>query len=340
MADGPLSVITTPESPPIARPTAPRLHLWQRLVATLFICAGILSGSYATLSVYLATQLVYVPQKPVVGSPADAHLAFADITFPSRGDHLMLKGWFIPGVGPDGSLTTARTIIVVHGSRANRVDKGANLLGLSEDLVRQGFAVLTFDMRGSGESPPAPLSLGYFEQRDVLGAVDYLRGGPLPFTNLARPQFIGALGISMGAATALFAAAQEPAIRAVVSDCAFADIIPILEREIPKQGHVPALFTPGGLLASQALYGIDYYADRPVDVISQIAPRPLFFIHGARDGYIPPSNMDQLAAAARAAPGAQVQTWLVPGAGHAQSFKTAPDEYVQRVTAFFDQALR
>jgi fermentation-respiration switch protein FrsA (DUF1100 family) len=113
-----------------------------------------------------------------------------------------------------------------------------------------------------------------------------------------------------------------------------------LEREIPKQGHVPSIFTPGTLLAGRVLYGIDYYAIRPVDDVAAISPRPIFFIHGANDGYIPPANMAQLVFAARAASNANVQSWLVPGADHAQSFKTHPDEYMTRVVAFFDQALR
>ena len=52
---------------------------------------------------------------------------------------------------------------------------------------------------------------------------------------------------------------QEQAIRAVVSDCAYADIVPILEREVPKGGHLPALFTPGTLFAARVLYGVDFY---------------------------------------------------------------------------------
>jgi hypothetical protein len=63
----------------------------------------------------------------------------------------------------------------------------------------------------------------------------------------------------MGGATLIFATAKEPAIQAIVSDCAFADILPILEREVPAQGHHPPLFTPGGLVAAQVLYGVDYY---------------------------------------------------------------------------------
>src|SRR5438874_9913511 len=46
-----------------------------------------------------------------------------------------------------------------------------------------GLAVLAFDMRGAGESTPAPLSMGTLEQRDVLGAVDFLRSGPIPIKN-------------------------------------------------------------------------------------------------------------------------------------------------------------
>jgi fermentation-respiration switch protein FrsA (DUF1100 family) len=240
---------------------------------------------------------------------------------------------------PGGSLTVQRTVIVVHGTRTNRADKGAGLLNFSVALARHGFAVLAFDMRGTGESPPAPLSLGYFEQRDVLGAVDFLQSGPLPYPDLGRPRAIGGWGVSMGGATLILATAREPAIRAIVSDCAYADIIPILEREVPKGSHLPSTFTPGALLAAEALYGINYYAVRPVDVVAQIAPRPILFIHGDSDDYIPSSNMTTLANAALTAPNANVQTWLVPGANHAQSFNTHTQEYVARVVAFYTSAL-
>jgi fermentation-respiration switch protein FrsA (DUF1100 family) len=309
------------------------------LVTILLIISTILITAYVAISLYISTQLVYVPQKPLYATPASLGLKFQYVTFPSRDDHIQLRGWFIPGVLPNGNLTAQRTIIMVHGTRTNRADKDAGLLNLSGAIAKNGFAVLAFDMRGSGESPPAPLSLGYFEQRDVLGAVDFLRSGPLPYPELGRPRAIAGWGVSMGAATLIMAAAQEPAIRAVVSDCAYADIIPILEREVPRGGHLPALFTHGALLATWALYGVNFYADRPVDFVAQIAPRPILFIHGAADKYIPPSNMDILATAARSAPKANVQTWSVPGADHAQSFNTQGKVYVDRIIAFYTAAL-
>lgn len=312
-------------------------RLFRRAVILLLTFATVLTVIYTSLSVYVATQLVYVPPTPLYATPSSLGLVYKDITFPSRTDHVQLQGWYIPGVLPNGQLTTKRTIIFVHGVRTNRADKFAGLLQLSVDFARKGYGVLAFDMRGFGQSPPTPLSLGYFEQRDVLGAVDFLQSGQLPYPQLGRPQHLVGWGVSMGAATLLLAAAQAPAIEAIVSDSAYADILPILEREIPKGGHIPSLFTPGVLQAAHVLYGMDFYHVRPVDVVAKIAPRPILFIHGTADTYIPPSNMQTLATAARSAPGSHVQTWLVPGAVHAHAFLVLGQAYVSHVIAFYTQ---
>ncbi len=107
---------------------------------------------------------------PIDTTPAAYGLQYKDVTFPSRYDNLPLKGWFIPGVLPNGQLTTQRAIIMVHGYTSNREDKAVGILRLSADLAHRGFAVLTFDTRGNGQSPAAARSLGLYEQRDVLGA--------------------------------------------------------------------------------------------------------------------------------------------------------------------------
>jgi fermentation-respiration switch protein FrsA (DUF1100 family) len=174
--------------------------------------------------------------------------------------------------------------------------------------------------------------------RDVLGAVDLLRYGRLPYPELGRPDFIGAWGVSMGAATVLLAAAADVHIEAVVADSAYADILPLLEREVPAQGKLPTVFTPGALLSARLLYGVDFHSTRPLDAVAGIAPRPLFLIQGAADTYVPTANLGVLQHVAERASGARVSSWLVPGATHAQSFRVARAEYVQRVTAFFDSA--
>lgn len=331
---------TTTGAADIGSPATSTRGGWiRRLLIALLIISGLLTFSFAGISTYIATQLVYVAPQPLDGDPSYYGLTFTNVAFPARVDGVQLKGWVIPGVLPDGSLTDNRIIIVVHGTRRNRSDSAAGVLSLSAALAHRGYAVLALDMRGMGESAPTPFSFGYFEQRDVLGAVDFIHAGQWPYPELGRPRVIGGWGVSMGAATLLLAAAQEPAIRAVVSDCAYADGAPILEREVPLDGGIPAFFTPGVFTAARVIYGIDFYGIRPVDEIARIAPRPILLIHGSADDWVPPSNMAELYAAGASAPNAHVQQWLVPGVKHAQSYHTLGDQYVDRVVAFYDAAL-
>jgi fermentation-respiration switch protein FrsA (DUF1100 family) len=307
----------------------------RKLIVALFIGLEVLMLCYVGISFFVATQMAYAQPKAITETPAALGLNYRDVSFLSRQDHLLLQGWFMPGMLPNGQLTTERTIIMVHGLHSNREALEGGLLNLSAALVHKGFAILVFDFRGHGQSAPAPLSMGYFEQRDVLGAVDYLRTGVLPYPELGRPRAIGGWGISMGGATMLLAAAHEPAIRGVVADSAYAAFVPLLERNALMPGPI----IPGVLFAMQMLYGINYNAVRPVDVVASIAPRPLFFIEGTSDGLVPPWNMNLLASAARSAPDAHVQTWLVHGANHIQSYDIMGNVYVQRVAVFFTHVL-
>jgi fermentation-respiration switch protein FrsA (DUF1100 family) len=324
---------------PLKRGLAPNSkrkgRLVRKFVVALLLVPEVLALGYMGISFLVATQMAYAQPKAITKTPADLGLSYRDVSFLSREDHVLLRGWFIPGMLPDGQLTTERTIIMLHGLHSNRAALEAGLLDLSAALARHGFAILAFDMRGHGQSAPAPLSMGYFEQRDVLGAVDFLRSGSLPYPELGRPRAIGGWGISMGGSTMLLAAAHEPAIRGVVADSAFAAFVPLLE----KDSIMPNALIPSVAEAMRLLYGIDYYAVRPVDVVASIAPRPLFFIQGTADTVVPAWNMKLLTAAASAAPRAHVQSWLVPGAEHIQSYHVMKGEYINRVVAFFTAAL-
>jgi fermentation-respiration switch protein FrsA (DUF1100 family) len=180
--------------------------------------------------------------------------------------------------------------------------------------------------------------LGEFEQRDILGAVDYLQTGALPFPRLGRPRVIGGWGVSLGAGTLLLAAAADPAIRAIVSDSAFADAAAVVRGWWEERG-LPSWLLPGALLAGQLRYGINYDQAQPVAVVAQIAPRPIWFIHGTADHLVPIANLDQLVAAASRPPDAHVQTWKVPGAQHVGAFSLMPATYVQRLVAFYQSTL-
>ena len=234
----------------------------RKFIVALLIGLEVLILSYVGISFFVATQMAYAQPKAITETPAALGLNYRDVSFPSREDHLLLRGWFIPGVLPDGHLTVERTVIQVHGANNNRT----MALSISGALAQSGIAVLTFDVRGNGESTPAPNGGGYFEQRDILGAVDFLRSGVLPYPELGRPRAIGGWGISVGGDALIFAAAQEPAIKAIVIDSAYATL-----REYIEHAFGPfSPFLPGIRFTSQMLYGIDYASVRPVDMVAKL----------------------------------------------------------------------
>lgn len=310
------------------------------LVPAVLAAGGALALGYAGLSLVIARRLAFEVHMPVDETPEKYGLAYEPVRFPAREDGTQLDGWLVPGVRASGCLSLSDVVVMVHGARQNRTDPAVGLLELTAALARRGIAVLAFDLRGHGNSEAAPLSFGYYERRDVLGAVDFLCTGELPYPELGRPEWIGGWGVSLGADALLLAARDEARLRALVADSAYPAIAPIVRREIPKASGLPAVFTSGALLAARLLYGMNIPAVRVRDVVASIAPRPILFIHGAQDDFNPPANLSILVAAASREPNAQVSSWLVPDAPHAQAFHTDGAAYVSLVEAFFASSAR
>ncbi len=59
-------------------------QLLRWIVVALLIVSVIVTTIYTALSIYISTQLVYVPQKPIYATPASLGLQFKYVTFPSR----------------------------------------------------------------------------------------------------------------------------------------------------------------------------------------------------------------------------------------------------------------
>src|SRR6185436_11609234 len=102
-------------------------------------------------------------------------------------------------------------VIVVHGHGGNRHSS----LAYASFLFPR-YTVLMPDLRGHGESEGRHTSVGYFERLDLIAAAEYLH-------DLGYEK-IGVLGISMGAVTALLAAAECDLFSAVVADSPFAEL--------------------------------------------------------------------------------------------------------------------
>lgn len=298
-----------------------------RIARIVGLLAAVLLSLYLAVSTVIALVLTVPRRAPLEGNPQlTLGLPFEDVRLVARGEPVELAAWFIPAAGeaPPG-----RAIIMVHGKDGCRTcGYGESALQLAGRLRERGFSVLMLELRGHGQSGDGRFTFGIRERHDVEGAVDWL---------LARgfaPGRIGLLGESMGGATSIGAAADEPAIGALVADSAYAELMPVLEQEFPKVTGLPALLVPGAVLLSRLVVGEDIGRSRPIDEIGRIAPRPVMLIHAAGDPVIAADHTRRLAAAAG------VEPWILPYDGHVATFPNRPDEYADRVAAFFAAALK
>lgn len=281
------------------------------------IVIAIALATYLGVSAYVAINAMKIPRIPLGDSPASVGLVYKDVSFASRVDSVVLKGWYIPG-------ERTFTIIIVNGGWRNRVDPNVGTLELTRDLVETGYSVLLFDLRGRGESGGEGLAFTYTE-RDIGGAVDYIKSTGFPTDS------IGIIGFSSGAASSLVFASQE-SIGALVLDGCFADVNKMIIREAPKR-RVPQFiarsFTPGVFLMAKIIYG--YKAVSPVERAGDVTC-PILFIHGKVDGSVPVTDVHKLYHAGNSPSN---RLWVVDGADHCQTYKTNPTRYVDEITSFF-----
>jgi pimeloyl-ACP methyl ester carboxylesterase len=243
-------------------------------------------------------------------------------------DKLPLDGWLL---SPSSGRPARRPVVMVHDRGTDR-QRGVfgHILAIAAHLVQQDHPVLLFDLRGSGQSAGDRFTLGVKEVRDVGGAIDFLQRRGL------ADDGVDLLGYSMGAATALLLAPKEPLVRAVAEDSGYGDLGAVVDDQVRNVDPFQRLFAPGTILMSRLLLGVDIYAVRPIDGLSQLAERstPLLVIHGDADSVVPVSQGRSLAAAY----GPRAETLFVPNAEHLRSYEVNPAGYATRIAAFFDRA--
>ena len=243
-----------------------------------------------------------------------AELPVKDVSFYNwRGE--LLSGW-LSRITPQ-----APVIILTHGTPGNRL----SMLQRAAFLYKHGYNVLLFDFQSYGLSQGVMSTLGMVESEDILAAISFLHG--LPDTMYSK---IGVLGLSMGATAAVLAASRSSDILALV-----AESCPVDATRVP--GDVP---DEASREADQQLvedvYGVDNTQARPIDYVHKLAGHTaIFFINGDADSTTPLPGMQSLYEAASA----PKQYWVVPNAGHAQSFAIDPEGYMQRLDVFFDTYL-
>jgi dienelactone hydrolase len=195
-------------------------------------------------------------------------------------------GW-VPAIllMPDTSHAQRPAVLCLHQSTPLGKAEPAGLAGSTDmhyalELTRRGYVTLTPDYPGTGDHRVDPYARGWASAvrkaiHDNRRAIDVL--ARLPQVDSTR---IGCLGHSLGGTLALFTAAFDERLRAIVSSCGFSEFDAYAGGDLSGWSH-------RGLMPRIA----ERYHNDPGlmpfdfgDVIAVLAPRPVLVIAPTRDG--------------------------------------------------------
>ena len=246
-----------------------------------------------------------------VGAPPDG---FEAVTLEAP-DGVELAGWYAPPAN-------GAVIILMHGANGSR----ESVRGYATMLIEHGYGVLAVDLRGHGESDGTTNRFGWQGTEDVGAAVGFLQARD-------EVEVIGGLGLSLGGEVLLGAASEYPELAAIAADGATQRSVEEL-RALPSERPLYRNFTARVMYATVQLITGD---DPPKPLLNSIIEAEwteILLIAGGSEAL--EVDFNELFAETV---GERAALWVAPDASHTGSFRRYPDEYEQRVIAFFDAAL-
>jgi uncharacterized protein len=230
------------------------------------------------------------------------------------------RGLQLPAFGE-----TIGTIVMFYGRDGRREDN----LPIAERFCAAGFACISCDLPGHGDSPSPYATFGHNERHDlpgILAAANDIQ---------ALPESVALFGYSQGGAIALQTAA-EPGNHcfAVISIATFADLGTIVEQQV-RSLH-PSTRTTGLVrLGTRLRAGFDPADIRPAESASHI-DSAVFILHGADDTVIAPSNGQRIYDAVSHS---DKRLQIIPRAGHGNVLLVGGNTLYADLTEFYLQHL-
>lgn len=274
----------------------------RKLILLLVVMVGVVLAAPRLLKRAFAPR-----DREVRSDPSDHGLLSTDLWIDGPNGK-RLHAWWIPADGP------APVVIVLHGWAGNSGD----MLPIGPGLLESGFHALFLDARKHGQSDDEDfMSMPRFAE-DLEATIGDL---------LERDDVtgIGVIGHSVGAAAAIYAAARNPAIDAVVAVASFAHPAELMRENFP----FPMPVTWAILRMVERMIGHRYDDIAPRSRIADVEV-PVMLMHGDADSVIPFQDSidlhDRL-------PGSQLV--IVPGGTHSdleafEPFFPTVDEFLRK----------
>lgn len=220
------------------------------------------------------------------------------------------------------------TAILIHGYGRTAV----YMLVYANIYYRQmGYDILMPDLHGHGQSEGDGAQMGWKDREDIeqwIPVVEKKFG--------ARDIVVH--GVSMGAATTMMMSGDPlpRSVKCFVDDCGYTSVWDEFSYELDSEFGLP----PFPLMYStSALCRLTRgWSFGKASALKQVARcrRPMLFIHGDRDRFVPTWMVYPL----HQAKSGSKALWVTRGCRHTESIRRYPAEYSRRIHAFVGQAMR
>lgn len=194
----------------------------------------------------------------------------------------ILRGWLQRPVAANDRGRRGPVALVIHGWGASAAD----MVPLSQPLLDTGLRVLLLDARGHGRSGDVDVvSMPTFAE-DLRTALRWLRRQPE-----VDPGRIVLVGHSVGAGAALFVAAEDHAIAAVISLSSMAAPREFMAERLGVR--LPGPLVRFALRYVEHIIGHRYVEFSPLNTIGR-STAPVLLVHGALDDTVSFADAERL----------------------------------------------
>jgi hypothetical protein len=252
--------------------------------------------------------------------PSHLDLPHEDVSLKTK-EGFLLKGWLLKANPP-----AKGTIIILHGVSESKIAG----LQIAKEFHTRGYNVLLYDSRRHGESGGKYCTYGYHEKFDAQLVLDYVQ-----HREELRNGKIGFFGWSMGAAIAIQVAAIDRRVLAVVAESGFASLRTVFDDYQKRIIKLPWHYLRN-IVIKRSEYLARFKANdvAPVEAVKHVHV-PIFLLHGTEDNLIKYNYSEKVYEAANP----PKELWLIPGARHDDMKEVGGEEYINRITDFFDKYL-
>lgn len=282
--------------------------MWIKIAASLLLLG--IAASWLAGSLMVAGH--HSPVEP-------ARLPARDVKLQTS-DNLSIAGTYIPGAH-----SHSPAVLLLHGVRRSRAATAAN----AEWLSSLGYATLTIDFRGHGQSDLATRSFGLHEAIEARAAFDWLK-------RHQQNAPVAVIGISLGGAASLIGDAGPIPADALILQAVYPDIRHAIRNRIASRLSTPLAYLLEPLLSFQAPLRFGAWPSRlsPLRALPKYA-RPVLIIGGEEDSATPPDETRLLLAAVKG----HGELWLAPSGDHEAVCDLADAAYRQKVQTFLQRTL-